>query len=133
MLANLLPIHPEDRLVIRRTYTQIGPRSGLWFKVEILLVPHQPLVPEELRLLRIPVAGYLDRLGLGEVVIHRPGISRLGLLVHKPSTSNLMFVKVVKPCLIWVWNHMPVSVERKRRPLVRTGDDNRSGWGSGWR
>src|ERR1700736_5296942 len=51
MLANPRTIHPEDRLVIRRAHMQENPHMRLQLIREILLVPHQAFVPEELRLL----------------------------------------------------------------------------------
>ena len=124
MLADLRPIHPEDRLVIRRANAQKRPCMRLRRKVEVLLVPHQPLVPEKLRLLRIPVPRHLQRRRLGEVVVHRSRVARLCLFIHKPSALELMLVKVVKTRLIGVWNHMPVSVQRLRRTQIGSSDHN---------
>src|ERR1700679_1392654 len=97
-------------------------RMFLWLISEITLIPDGPLIVEERFALCIPVARHLQRGRLRKVILHHSA-ARLLLLVAAVARESAE---------VWIDNRVPIAVERRCRPHIRTGKHNRRRLGD-WR
>ena len=111
VIADMLPVDPDQGLVVCRANMQERSVVGLGLKVEVSLVPDQAFVVEKLGALRIPVSGHLQRGRLCKIVFDQVIASRFGGAIQVKSILAQFMVEGIEPGRIWIDDVVPVAVE----------------------
>ena len=82
VIADPFLVDPDVRTVIGRADMEEGARAGFGLGVEVALIPDHALVVEELRHLRVPVAGHFERRSGRKIVLLVVLAHDVGVLIH---------------------------------------------------
>ncbi len=119
MVADALLVHPHMRAVVGCADMEKRARSRLGLCVEVALVPENALKVEELRDLRIPVAGNLDRGRGGKIVLLVVPAHQVGMGIQcVPVVVDLAIARVKRSGRRRVDEVVPVSVKTCDRAAI---------------
>ncbi len=117
MLTNLLPVEIDVCLVIRSSKVDEEASVGSSFVIKRFLVPDRAFVEEQLLWLSIPIARDLQRAWLVEVVFDQITF-RLRFSVLEVTVVTWLITVVVEARLIWIDNHLPLSIKANCFPAI---------------
>jgi len=111
VIADMLPVDPDQGLVVCGADMKECSVVGLGLKIEVSLVPDDAFVVKEPGVLGIPVSGHLQRRRLCKIVFDQVIASRFRGAVQIKSILAQFMMKGIEPGRIWIDDVVPVAVE----------------------
>ncbi len=114
MCSQLDAVEPHARFIVRAAELDEEPPVRRQRVIEVAAIPDRSFIQQQVRALRVPVAGHFEQGRTIEVVLHAIGGTRWLLIPEEAIRVGLHAVSEVAH-LEWIDDCLPFAVERGRR------------------